>query len=91
MKKQDFTLGVDVSKNTLDIHCAEINEHLQISNGTEGFRLLVKWCKDFRINLTKSVVVMEFTGGYEYKLIQFCAGKKYLFLSAFPDWLLNGH
>ncbi len=80
MKKQDFTLGVDVPKNTLDIYCAEINEHIQIQNGTEGFRLLIKWCKNFKINLTKSVVVMEFTGGYEYKLIQFCATKKISFI-----------
>jgi transposase len=80
MKKHDFILGVDVSRNTLDIHCAEINEHIQIENGTEGFRLLAKWCKDFKINLTKSIVAMEFTGGYEYKLIQFCQEKEIPFI-----------
>ena len=80
MKKQDFILGVDVSRNTLDIHCAEINEHIQIQNGTEGFKLLAKWCKDFKINLAKSIVAMEFTGGYEYKLIQFCQVKNIPFI-----------
>ena len=35
MKKWDYTIGVDVSKNTLDIHCAELNEHIQISNNQD--------------------------------------------------------
>lgn len=72
MKKWDFILGVDVSKLTLDIHCAELNEHLQIENGSEGFKLLKKWFKQFGIDMAKSIIVMEYTGGYEYKLIQFC-------------------
>ncbi|MDP9229314.1 MAG: transposase [Bacteroidota bacterium] len=75
MKKWEFTLGVDVSKNTLDISCAELNEHIQIKNGSEGFNLLIAWCKRLRIDLTKSILVMEYTGGYEYKLIQFCEAK----------------
>ena len=72
MKKWDFILGVDVSKLTLDIHCAEINTHIQIANGKEGFKLFKKWVKECKIDLKKSIMVMEYTGGYEYKLIQFC-------------------
>lgn len=72
MKNWDFTLGVDVSKNTLDVCCAEIKQHIQIKNGTEGFTQLKKWCKTFDIKLQQCFLVMEFTGGYEYKLIQFC-------------------
>jgi transposase len=72
MKKWDFILGVDVSKLTLDIHCAELNEHIQICNGTEGFRAFKKWANQVGIDLTSSILVMEYTGGYEYKLIQFC-------------------
>lgn len=80
MKKWDFILGVDVSRNTLDIHCAEVKEHIQILNGTEGFRKLVKWCKAFKIDMGKSALVMEYTGGYEYRLIQFCEAKKIPFI-----------
>lgn len=72
MKKWNFILGVDVSKLTLDIHCAELNEHIRIENGSEGFKLLKKWFKQFSIDISKCIIVMEFTGGYEYKLIQFC-------------------
>lgn len=72
MKKWDFILGVDVSKLTLDVHCAELNQHIKIENGTKGFALLKKWFKQLGIDLVKSIIVMEYTGGYEYKLIQFC-------------------
>lgn len=76
MKKWNFTLGVDVSKKTLDIHCSEINQHIQIENGSAGFRQFIKWCKTFQIKLGQSFLVMEYTGGYEYKLIQFCESKE---------------
>lgn len=79
MKKWDYTLGVDVSKNTLDVCCAEISEHIQIKNGTEGFLQLKKWCKSFGIDLKKSFLVLEYTGGYEYKLLQFCEVSKILY------------
>ena len=75
MKNWDFTLGVDVSRNTLDISCSELNEHIRVGNGSEGFALFLKWCKIFSIDLQKSFLVMEYTGGYEYKLLQFCEAK----------------
>lgn len=76
MKKWDFTLGVDVSKSTLDVHCSELNSHIKITNGSEGFRIFQKWCTESGINLNSSIVAMEYTGGYEYKLMQFCENKK---------------
>jgi transposase len=79
MKNWDFTLGVDVSKNTLDVCCAEIKQHIQIKNGTEGFVQFKKWCRTFDIKLQKCFLVMEYTGGYEYKLIQFCESNNILY------------
>ncbi|MEJ7736115.1 MAG: transposase [Chitinophagaceae bacterium] len=79
MKAWDFTLGVDVSKNTLDISCSELNEHIKIRNGTEGFVLFLKWCRNLKIDLRRSFLVMEYTGGYEYKLLQFCEAQKILY------------
>jgi len=72
-------LGVDVSKNTLDVCCAEIKQHIQIKNGTEGFLQFKKWCRTFDIKLQKCFLVMEYTGGYEYKLIQFCESNNILY------------
>jgi len=76
MKKWEFTLGVDVSKLTLDVHCKELNIHIQIANGSQGFKMFQKWCKEVNIDLRSSFVVMEYTGGYEYKFLQFCESKK---------------
>lgn len=72
MKKWKFTLGVDVSKLTLDISCAELNEHIKIENGSKGFTQFLKWCKRLKIDLQDAFLVLEYTGGYEYKLLQFC-------------------
>lgn len=76
MKTWDFTLGVDVSKLTLDIHCTELNSHVKITNGSEGFTVFKKWARELGIDLKKSLIAMEYTGGYEYKLMQFCESKK---------------
>jgi hypothetical protein len=39
MQKKEFTLGVDVSKKTLDIHCAELGVHLKSCRFLIGFTL----------------------------------------------------
>ena len=75
MKNWEFTLGVDISKNTLDISCAELNKHIRVDNGTIGFKIFLKWCRELKMELTKCFLVMEYTGGYEYKLLQFCESK----------------
>ena len=72
MKKWKFTLGVDVSKLTLDICCSELNEHIKIINGSEGFKQFLKWCRLLKIDLLHSFLILEYTGGYEYKFLQFC-------------------
>jgi transposase len=72
MKSWNVILGVDVSKLTLDICCAERNLYLKIENQTKGFTRLKKWCKVNEINLKETLVVMEHTGGYEYRFMQFC-------------------
>lgn len=72
MESFKIILGVDVSKLTLDISCAERLLHLKIDNDSKGFAEFKKWCKTNSINLKETLVVMEYTGGYEYRFIQFC-------------------
>jgi transposase len=72
MKSWNVILGVDVSKLTLDICCAERSLYLKIDNQTKGFVLFKKWCKTNNINLNETLIVMEHTGGYEYRFMQFC-------------------
>ncbi len=68
----NVVLGVDVSKLTLDISYAERRLHLKIDNNSKGFAEFKKWCKTHGISLKETLVVMEHTGGYEYRFIQFC-------------------
>ncbi len=79
MKKWNYTLGVDVSKNTLDISCAELNKHIKIQNTSVGFAKLKRWCALEKIKLRGSFFVMEYTGGYEYKLIRYLEARRYVY------------
>jgi transposase len=72
MKTWNVILGVDVSKKTLDICCAERRLSVRIDNNSDGFGKLKKWCKDHVIDLKQAFIVLEYTGGYEYRFIQFC-------------------
>jgi transposase len=79
MKSWNVILGVDVSKLTLDISCAERNLHIKIDNCSKGFAEFTKWYKINNIELKETLVVMEYTGGYEYRFIQFCDSKSICF------------
>lgn len=75
MKNWNVILGVDVSKLTLDICCAERELYTKIDNCSKGFGEFKKWCKIKGIDLKETLVVMEHTGGYEYRFLQFCESK----------------
>ena len=69
---KSYIIGVDVSKETLDIHCYSHYESVCIANGPGGFSKLLKWiskkvCKD----LSSVMVVMEYTGIYTYQFEAF--------------------
>jgi len=72
MKKWNVILGVDVSKLTLDISSAELELYVKIDNCSQGFKVFQKWCKTHGIALQQTLIVMEYTGGYEYRFMQFC-------------------
>lgn len=80
MKKFQFIIGVDVSKNTLDLFFGQTQKHLKISNDVAGFKVFSKFCKEHKIQLAETLIVLEFTGGYEFRFLQFLESKdlKYL-------------
>lgn len=68
MNKDKEIFGIDVSKDVLDIYNQDLG-HFQVSNTSTGFSSLLK-------KLSKnSLVVMESTGYYHYRLAQFLDGK----------------
>jgi transposase len=64
MNKYKETFGVDISKDVFDVH-GSISGHNQYKNDETGFKKLLKALPD------KTLVVMEATGYYHYRLAQF--------------------
>ena len=54
-------VGVDVSKDTLDIYITLINKHMRLKNSEIGFRRLIKELSLYDVQC----VAFESTGGYE--------------------------
>jgi transposase len=79
MQRKEFFVGVDVSKETLDVAIYGTKNHLKIANNSEGFKQLQAWLKSLSISLNDCWIVMEYTGGYEYRLVQFCQSKQVTF------------
>jgi len=61
------TIGVDVSKHTLDIFCHADSNNSQFSNSPEGIAELIQW---IRKRAEQCLVIIEPTGGYERMLQQ---------------------
>ncbi|MCK0162241.1 IS110 family transposase, partial [Allomuricauda sp. F6463D] len=64
MNKYKETFGVDISKDVFDVHGSEYG-HSRFKNDSSGFRLFIKSLPQ------DSLVVMEATGYYHYRLAQF--------------------
>lgn len=79
MQKKEFFIGVDVSKLTLDVSVRGTKNHIKVANSSEGFKQLMSWLKSLNIALCNCWLVMEYTGGYEYRLVQFCQSKQITF------------
>lgn len=75
MQRKEIFIGVDVSKQTLDVAVYGTKCHIRIANSSEGFKHLQAWLKTLNISLNECWFVLEYTGGYEYRLVQFCQSK----------------
>lgn len=64
MQKVTETIGIDVSKLTLDVHVKTSGIHQQFSNDLKGFRQIVNWAKKQQINLEQTLFCFEHTGWY---------------------------
>lgn len=64
MNKYKETFGVDISKDVFDVHGSS-SGHNQFKNDEKGFAVFLKTIPK------ESLVVMEPTGYYHYRLAQF--------------------
>ena len=80
--KNNFTyVGVDVSKNHLDVALAGSNKSQRFKNTPEGCQQLINsFTKKGRISL----VILEASGGYESTLLRDLEGKKIAFRQVNP-------
>lgn len=79
MQGKKTFIGIDVSKETLDFAVSGTPNHVRTANSPEGFKELQKWLKSLKIELAQCWFVCEYTGGYEYRLVQFCVSKNITF------------
>ena len=71
MKNNEHYIGVDVSKNSLDIYALKGQEklfYLRVSNDEKGFKVFAKECKKHGIIPKKTLLCLENTGVYGYLL-----------------------
>lgn len=68
------TIGIDVSKENLDIYFQSSNEYLHISNDKQGYKKLLKRIKE-SYNVKR--IVIEHTGGYQKEAVKFFQEKGY--------------
>jgi transposase len=59
-KMSDYTIGIDIAKEHLDIYCLLGGETKQVSNDKAGFAKLIKWAANFAVE----GIVYEATGSY---------------------------
>jgi transposase len=65
---KSYIIGVDASKEKLDIHCHSHYASMVISNDSAGFTKLLKWIsKKVSEDFSSVMVVMEHTGIYTYR------------------------
>ena len=64
--KIQHIIGADLSKKSIDLVCHLLNTHLQIENSITGFKDLLQWMWQQKINPSETMIVMEHTGLYSY-------------------------
>ena len=78
MNNNKYFIGIDVSKDTLDIAInkeAEPQHHLTVSNDLKGMKAFVKKAKEWKIDLKNALFCLEYTGLYNYTLLDFLSGR----------------
>ena len=59
-----ITIGIDISKDTLDAYQLPDNQHIQVANDKTGHKALARWIGKYDLPL----VVFEATGAYHRNL-----------------------
>lgn len=69
--KIQHIMGADLSKKSIDLVCHLLKTHIQIQNSIAGFKELIEWTRQQKINPSEIMIVMEHTGLYSYLFEKF--------------------
>lgn len=69
--KLQHIIGADLSKESIDLACHQLQTHLKIKNSTIGFQQMLKWLKQQKVHYSDIMIVMEHTGLYSYHMEKF--------------------
>jgi transposase len=69
--KVQHVIGADISKQTIDLVYHATANYIQIHNEPSGFRQLVKWLKQQKVDMSQTMLVMEHTGFYSSRFEKF--------------------
>lgn len=80
-KIRDFIIGIDVSKNTLDIAVGANAPNVSVSkacfaNNLKGYDKMTKWLKTQNLSYEKTLICLENTGIYHRLLVHYLQSKK---------------
>lgn len=64
MKKVKESVGIDVSKKTIDVFLYNQGKHSQFSNESAGFEKMARWIKSQGLSPEELIVCFEHTGWY---------------------------
>lgn len=85
MKKKQVFVGIDVSKNTLDVFIRVINCSFVVENGPKGFSTLLETiCKEAHCKHNQLFIGFENTGKYSKRLSVFLFSMKITFFMEAP-------
>jgi len=80
MKKATETLGVDISKLTLDAYLHVADVHQQFDNCQEGFQAMIRWArKTGAIKVDELLICFEHTGIYGMQLAAYLEKKEMVY------------
>lgn len=84
MKNVKEAVGIDVSKNTLDVQLHCLKEHRVFKNNKKGFEELETWITKKELNPSEVIYCFENTGWYSIQLSFFLSERKRFFVCENP-------
>lgn len=76
MNKIKETIGIDVSKLTMDAFIHTVQIHEQFENNKSGFSAMLKWIRKHGVKINDVFICFENTGLYSIELASFLSSKE---------------